>query len=328
MATNDPNSIAKAVAAADPLALLESATAEELSRLKAVEEVLHLARDRRRNTSRWTLISSGLVGVVAVAGMLVNAFQSYVSREQQEQQSRVDQARWTKEFERAQRADKYRAFFETSVLATDSMNPDKRLVGYALLQEFVDDEDYNSKATLMLEESLMQELRSKSVAGLDASHRNAVVAIVSALSQSRDCHALERAARSIDRIAIHHAIAQDAEETADIFRIYVRKLLGRASQVCKTLKDFVAVRRPLVEAFQLTPELGWALKRLPEPVANARVVQLLIDACTEELTVSSMSDCRGVFDHYRAFCAEPGVAANISEAQACELIATAGQARP
>ena len=84
---------------------------------------------------------------------------------QAQQQSAVDQDRWSREFVRAQRADKYRAFFETSVLATDPANADKRLVGYALLQEFVDDEDYNSKATLMLEESLMQELRSKSVAG-------------------------------------------------------------------------------------------------------------------------------------------------------------------
>jgi hypothetical protein len=35
--------------------------------------------------------------------------------------------------------DKYRAFFETTVLATDTANYDKRLVGYALLQEFVTD---------------------------------------------------------------------------------------------------------------------------------------------------------------------------------------------
>ena len=40
------------------------------------------------------------------------------------------------------------------MLATDSANADKRLVGYALLQEFVSDNDYNIKAMLMLEESL------------------------------------------------------------------------------------------------------------------------------------------------------------------------------
>ncbi len=324
--TNDPAAIEKAIEAADPIALMKSASPDEVERLKAVEQVLQYARDRKRNTSRWTLISSSLVGVVAVAGMLVNAYQSHINRLQQDQQSSVDQARWSREFERAQRADKYRAFFETSVLATDPANPDKRLVGYALLQEFVDDDDYNSKATLMLEESLTQELRSKSADGLDETHRNAVVAIVSALSQSKDCHALERVARSIDRIAVHHAVAQDAEETAEIFRIYVRRLLGRASQVCKSMKDFAAVRRPLVQAIQLTPEIGWAMKRLTDAQANARVVQLLVDGCKEELAVASGSDCRGVIDHYRALCAAPGVAASKDEAPACALIAGSTEA--
>jgi hypothetical protein len=321
MATDDPEAIAKAVKQADPKALLAHASTEELARLKTAEEVLQLARDRRRNTSRWTVLSSSLVGIVAVGGMLINGYQSQINRDQQQDQSRSDQERWAKEFERAQRADKYRAFFETSVLATDPSNPDKRLVGYALLQEFVDDQDYNSKATLMLEESLMQELRTKAATGLDESHRSAVVAIVTALAQSKDCHDLERASRSIDKVAVHHAVAQDAQETSEIFKIYVRKLLGRASQVCKTMKDFTSVRRPLVEAFQLTPELGWALKKLPDPIANARVVQLLIDTCTEEITVSSMTDCKLIFERYNAFCSEPGVAANPDEAPACEAIA-------
>lgn len=323
--TSEPGAIEKAIADADAMALLKNASPEDLERLKAVEQVLQLARERKRNTSRWTLVSSSLVGVVAVAGMLVNAFQSYVNRQQQQLQSKADQERWNKEFVRAQRSDKYRAFFETSVLATDPANPDKRLVGYALLQEFVDDEDYNSKATLMLEESLMQELRSKSNAGLDESHRTAVVAIVSALAQSSDCHALERASRSIDRIAAHHAVEQDAEETSEIFRIYVRRLVGRAAQVCKTMKDFVSVRRPLVEAFRATPELGGATKKLGAPEANARVAQLLVDACTDELTVSGMGDCQSIFEHYGALCAEAGGATK-DEAPACDVIKTAGAA--
>ena len=118
MAT-DPAEIEKAIDAADAMALLKSASAEELERLKAIEQILQLARERRRHTLSWTLVSSTLVGVVAVVGMLVNAFQSYVNRQQQQLQSKADQERWTKEFTRAQRSDKYRAFFETSVLATD-----------------------------------------------------------------------------------------------------------------------------------------------------------------------------------------------------------------
>ena len=52
-----------------------------------------------------------------------------------------------------------------------------------VLQEFVQDRDYTQKAMLMLEESLSQELRSNTSPGLDAEHRAAVVAILTALSQ-------------------------------------------------------------------------------------------------------------------------------------------------
>jgi hypothetical protein len=316
--------IEKAIKDDDALALLKATTPEELARLKAAEEVLQLYRERTRSTTRWTLVSSTLVGIVAVVGMLVNSYQSFTNRQTQRQQAEIDQDRWNKEFIRAQRADKYRAFFETSVLATDPTNSDKRLVGYALLQEFVNDDDYNSKATLMLEESLGQELRSKRSEGLDEAHRSAVVAIVSALAQSSDCHALERASKSIDKITLHHARAQDAKEVLEIFRIYVRRLVGRAALTCKSMKDFADVRSPLIDAIQRMPELGGAMIKLPTPVANERVARLLVEVCDEESSINGLSECKAIFDHYALLCAD--ATATPDDVVACDVIKTAGVA--
>ncbi len=234
--------------------------------------------------------------------------------------SRPNQARWNKEFLRAQRADKYRAFFETSVLATDPTNPDKRLVGYALLQEFVEDEDYNSKATLMLEESLMQELRGDTKAGLDEAHRNAAVAIVTALAQSNECHALGRASRSISRVAQKNALTGDADETAEIFGIYVRRLVGRAAVICKTMKDLEAVRRPLVDALERAPEIVGAKGHLKDSEAFARVAQVLIDRCTTEVAITGAGECGPAFEKYVALCGD-GKSADLKDEQAaCALI--------
>jgi hypothetical protein len=318
------DNIEKAIANNDSVALLKAATPEELARLKAAEEVLQLYRERTRSTTRWTLVSSTLVGIVAVVGMLVNSYQSFTSRQMAADQAKIDQDRWNKEFVRAQRADKYRAFFETSVLATDPTNSDKRLVGYALLQEFVDDVDYNSKATLMLEESLGQELRSKRTEGLDDAHRSAVVAIVSALAQSSDCHALERAARSIDRITLHHAKEQDTKEVLDIFRIYVRRLVGRATLTCKTMNDFIDVRRPLIDAIQRMPELGGAMIKLPNPVANERVARLLVEVCEEESSINGLSECAAMYESYGKLCADSG--SGPDEQIGCDVIKVAGAA--
>ncbi len=207
------------------------------------------------------------------------------------------------------------------MLATDPTNADKRLVGYALLQEFVDDDDYNTKATLMLEESLGNELRNKKAEGLDEAHRSAVVAIVSALAQSSDCGALERAARSIDKITLHHARAGDAQEVLEIFRIYVRRLVGRATIGCKTMKGFADVRRPLIDAIQRMPELGGAMIKLPDPVANERVARLLVEVCEEQSSSNGMTECSVIYDHYARLC-DDGTKVD-DEAVACDFVKTA-----
>jgi hypothetical protein len=308
--------IQAAIAANDAVALAKLASVDELNRLKAAEEVVELARTRTRSSFTLATVSQLIVGVVALGGMLMSIYQVSTNRAQQAAQSASDQERWNKEFQRAQRADKYRAFFETSVLATDPANADKRLVGYALLQEFVEDDEYNSKATLMLEESLMQELRSDTKAGLDEAHRNAVVAIVSALAQSSDCKALERASRSISRITQRHLSGGDVEETQEVFAIYVRRLVGRATLRCKTMKEFDLVRRPLSDALVKIPEIGGLKGKLTEAEANARIARLLVERCSNEVEIGGGGECLAITEHYGSLC----TGAPKTETTACQVM--------
>jgi len=299
--------VRKAVNANDPYALAASASKEELDRLRAAEELIEADRKRLQARSTFSVAAQVLVGWVAIAGFLVNAYQSFTNKQQAERQAQVDQDRWSKEFQRAREADKYRAFFETTVLATDSANSDKRLVGYALLQEFVSDSEYTNKAMLMLEESLAQELRSNTNQGIDEAHRNAVLAIVTALSETKDCHALERAARTIDRVAQRHSRYGDVVETSEVFRTYVRRLVGQAAEVCGTMADFRAVRRPLRDTLLKVPEIAGLKGPITEEQANTRIVEVLRDKCLEDVTVSGATDCPEIFAHYSHLCDQPEV---------------------
>lgn len=320
MSDLDRAKVQGAIDAHDAIALSQAAADDQLARLKTSEEVIGLVLDRKKEVSWRTTVPQLLVSIVAVAGMLVNAYQSYENKQQAHNQSLVDQERWTKEFLRAQRADKYRAFFETSVLATDPTNADKRLVGYALMQEFVDDEDYNTKATLMLEEALAQELRADAAGkGDEESHRNAVVAIVSALSESNDCHALERAARSIDKVARHSAQADHEEEVSEIFKIYVRKLMGHAAIACRSMKDYSNVRRPLMETMVRQPAIaGMSGKPKPQE-ASTRLAQILGETCHEEVLITGVSECPQILQHYLKLCADEKKPSE-NEAAACEQV--------
>jgi hypothetical protein len=306
---SDPVSddIRKALAEKDPYALAAAASKEQMDSLKVAEELIDADRRRLQSTNRFALAAQVLVGWVAILGFLVNAYQSWSNKQQAEHQSQVDQDRWGKEFQRAREADKYRAFFETTVLATDAANPDKRLVGYALLQEFVSDAEYTNKAMLMLEESLAQELRTNTGQGIDEAHRNAVLAIVTALSETKDCHALERAARTIDRVARRHSRYGDVVETGDVFRVYVRRLVGQAAEVCPTMADFRAVRRPLRDTLIKIPEIGGLKAPVTPEGANTGVAEILRDKCLEDVTVSGATDCPEIFAHYAFLCDQPEV---------------------
>jgi hypothetical protein len=290
--------VERAIRSEDPVALVEAAGVGEIRRLEAAERVLELKHNRLRRTSKLANVMS----LVAFAGLGANAFQSYVNAKSQEKLREKDDQRWQMEFERAKQADKYRAFFETSALATDSSNADKRLVGYALLQEFVDDKNYNDKATLMLEEALIGELNKDQEPGLSEEHRASVVAILTALSSSSDCRALAKASRSIDRIAKRLAKSGDVDEAQEVFGVYVRRLIGRAAEVCKTPAEISDVDRPLRDSLIAAPILGGLKGKVTAPQAGERIAQILSDECRAEMNVSGATGCPAILRAYDHLC--------------------------
>jgi hypothetical protein len=312
----------------DLQALASQKSHEELLRLIAAEDLLQKSFDRSRRRSRIAVASQALVGYVALAGFFANAYQNWNNKLQAQRQAQTEQERWGREFKRAQDADKYRAFFETSALATDTNNADKRLVGYSLLKEFVEDRDYNSKAALMLEESLYQELRDGSTegSGLDAAHQAAVTAILSSLAETTECRSLGRSARTIERLAHRHKVKlAEPEQTVEVFRIYVRRLLGRASIICGA-KEFRAVREPIRQALIRQPEIGGLTERSVTPArANARIAEILRDECLAELEHSEANDCVEVWRHYAAMCQtfrKEGGPEGAAEGDACNIMAS------
>jgi hypothetical protein len=294
--------VEKAADAEDAFGLAKAATAEDLQKLKLAEELFHLRHERKKRHSKQQMATQTILALVAVGGFFANAYQSYANKQQQERQAKTDQDRWSREFDRAKRADKYRAFFETSALATDKDNVDKRLVGYALLEEFVDDQDYNAKASLMLEEALMRELRDNEEPGLSEGARTAVIAILTALSQTSDCRALEQAVRSVARISKRHAQVQDVEEAQEVFGVYVRRMLGRAYLICHKPEDFEAVRTTLRMTLMKTPEFGGKAGKLTVAQANARMAEIVRDACMKELSVTGVGDCAEIFPQAVKLC--------------------------
>ena len=310
----------------DPAELARSATLDELQRMKAAEELHRLRSERTAHRSRLSLVGPVLVGYVALAGLGVNAYQTWSNKAQQEHRDRTEQDKWNKEFARASQADKYRAFFETSMLATDTVNADKRLVGYALLQEFVRDPIYDEKAMIMLEESLSQELKGAPRDKLDDARRAAVRAILTSLAGTDDCRALQRASRSVDRVARYHARTRDDGETREVVDVYVRRLVGRAALVCGTLKDFRAVRQPIRDTMLRNPEL-LGLNDPTEAEANLLVAGILVLKCEEEMAYSGASDCPAILRAYAALC-ETGGREQEDERAACEVVVRAVAAIP
>jgi hypothetical protein len=134
-----------------------------------------------------------------------------------------------------------------------------------------------------------------------------VLAIVTALSETKDCHALERAARSINRVATRHSRYGDVVETGEVFRVYVRRLLGQAAEVCSTMADFRSVRRPLRDTLIKIPEVGGVQGPLSQEAANTRIAEVLRDKCLEDVAVSGATDCPEIFAHYAALCDQPEV---------------------
>src|SRR5262244_2514704 len=117
------NDVRQALDAKDPFALAQSASKEQLDALRSAEELIESDRKRLQSTNRFAVAAQILVGWVAILGFLVNAYQSWTNKQQAERQSQVDQDRWSKEFQRAREADKYRAFFVFFVEAAATENP-------------------------------------------------------------------------------------------------------------------------------------------------------------------------------------------------------------
>jgi hypothetical protein len=284
----------------DPMIIARSATFDELERLRLAEELLEKRHQRKKRSGRLSLVAQALVGYVALAGFFANAYQNWNNKKQAEERAHADEERWSKEFKRAQDADKYRAFFETSALATDGQNPDKRLVGYALLKEFVDDKDYNSKATFMLEESLALELRSDTAPGLDEPHRAAVVAILSALSHTSDCHALARATKTVEKLARRQAQSKDIDEAREVLNLYIVRIVGRAAEAC-TAKDLLEMRKPIRDVILHQPAMA-GLKAKPTAAdADHQIAHILQTECEDESN-QSLSQCGDLARSWKKLC--------------------------
>ena len=295
--TDDPT-VKRALDQEDPIALARGASSEELARLIAAEELLEKRHARKRRNARLFLLAQAMVGYVALAGFFANAYQNWNNKKQAEDRARQDEERWAKEFKRAQDADKYRAFFETSALATDASNPDKRLVGYALLKEFVADPDYNSKATFMLEESLALELRDDKGPGLDEIHRAAVLAIVSALSHTSDCRALAHAARSVNKLALKKG--DDLEESREVVGLFALRLVGRAAGAC-TPKEVLEVRRPIRDLMERRPEMATLTGKPTRAEVDRRIAAIVKAGCQQELE-AGLTECNGLEDWWKKLC--------------------------
>ena len=313
----------------DPIALAHNATDEELKKIKRAEEVLELRHGRRKRSGRTAQIAQALVGYVALAGFFANAYQNWNSKKQADERAKEEKDRWAKEFQRAQDADKYRDFFETSALATDPANADRRLVGYALLKEFVDDDKYNPKATFLLEEALSIELRGGTAThGMDEEHRLAVVAILGALAHTSDCKALSHAARTVERLggtvakkAGVAAVDPDIEEKQEVFDLYVRRLVGRAAIICTTPAAFREVRRPLRDAIEKQPTLAALQAKPTAQGANSRIAEMLRDGCKNDQESNALTDCPDMEKGYAKLCAEMQKLPDFTDDQsACAII--------
>jgi hypothetical protein len=313
--------IERAIEAGDAFALSKLASKEDLDRIAAAEAVIEKRRGRTR-LARFFFAGQALAAYIALAGFFANAYQNYSSRRDSEARSAVEQERWSREFKRAQDADKYRAFFETSSLVTDA-NTGKHVVGYTLLKEFVDDEAYASKALTLLETSLGQELRENTAkVGMDQERRVALTAIVAALGASEDCNALEKAARSVDRLTYRFDRVRDAEEVSEVFRMYVRHVFGGAAKNCKTLEDFERVHRPIRRALMKYPEFGSLKPPVQEREGSRRMGELLRDACEDEVVVAAENDCDQVFRGYQSICeqAKSDARARAEQQDVCDMV--------
>lgn len=305
----DRDQASAAFAGDDPVALAASSDRDALERLRTAEEVIERKHQRERRRRRFPASAQAIVGFVALAGFFANAFQNWSSEK-----------RWQKEFARTQASDRQQTFFEITSMATEQANPDKRLVGYALLKEFMDDPTYHEKAKLLLEEALGRELRENNALGIDEQHSAAFVAVLSGLARTTECHALEDATSSINLLAKRKGLP--VEQRVEIVHVYVRWLLGRALEICPTLTAVQFVRKPLADAVMREPQLARLHGKVTPSQVNAALAGILRSHCEDEIGTTNVASCPNVLRKYEAFCEGLKVQAQVipEETAACQAL--------
>lgn len=165
--------------------------------------------------------------------------------------------------------------------------------------------------------------------GLDDQHHLAVVAILSALSHTADCTALAQAARSVEKLVQKPVGARAAaaaegglDDTAEVFALFVRRLVGRAAQVCTLARDFRSVRRPIREVLQRVPALGGKTGKLSNADAHRRIAEIIEESCQDEAQAAAVSsDCAEVEKGYTRLCIELSKQPDYAdEAAACQIM--------
>ena len=298
----DEKLIREAIAAKDPVRLALAA-GTDLAALKAAEDVIAARARAEERPNKFAIASQALVGWLALIGVALNVFQMYSNRKQFEQQRASEEVRWKQEFDRTRASDKHNAFFQVAALITDG-EVDRRLLGYALLGEFMSDKDYYDKAQLMLGERMAAETQAKD---FNESHRNALRVIIRTLSQTRDCEALIQGATSVH----HLRRARDVQLSGDdgigtpveeLYADFVRFIYGRALLVCGGRHDEVKLIRNEIRA-ALLPYVKGKDEGEKRAAGNKLMAQYLRDRCLDE-PAGAASECPAIFNAWLLSCAE------------------------
>ena len=306
--SDNEQEIRDALASRDPVKLARAA-GSEIGALKAAEDVIEAREKAETRPSRIMMASQALVGWLALIGVALNVVQMYANHKQYEESRAADQQRWQMEFQRSQEADKHAAFLQVSTMITDSI-VDRRLLGYALIGEFMGDKEYYDKAQLMLAERLGAEASDKD---FDEAHRNAVRVIVRTLSQTKDCVALIQGASSIHKLRA----ARDAQTGAkansklneddgistpveDLYADFVRYIYGRAMIVCAGRYDELRLVRNEIRSAMM-PLMKGETPKEKAIAANRIIAQYLRDRCLDE-PQGALSECPAIFEAYAKRC--------------------------
>jgi hypothetical protein len=316
----DEQKIREALSSKDPLALARAA-GPELAALKAAEDVLEARARAEEKPSKFALASQALVGWLALIGVALNVFQMYSNRKQFDQQRAAEESRWRQEFDRTRAADKHNAFFQVAALVTDG-EVDRRLLGYALLGEFMGDKEYYDKAQLMLSERMAAETEAKD---FNESHRNALRVIVRTLAQTKDCEALIQGATSVHKLRKARDVQLSGDDgistpVEELYADFVRYIYGRALLVCGGRHDEVRLVRGEIRA-ALLPYVKGKDEKERRLAGNRLMMQYLRDRCLDE-PQGAASECPSIFHAVQQQCQEiqkKDPKQYLFEAESCEM---------